>query len=91
MSKNTQQSNVRSVPLEIVAFMDAFCRRDLTIDEINLIVDMFESITGSSRLSDPYTKLRTFLGTSPQIVTGSASNLNVFRTQRTANLPREGQ
>jgi hypothetical protein len=70
---NNPQSKVDGVSLEAVVFIDAFCRRNLSLEEIMLISDIFNAALYADFSPMEKRKLiMEYMRQSPQMVTLSA-------------------
>jgi hypothetical protein len=79
----SKQSNTNGIPLEVVAFMAAFCRQDLSTSDIEMINEVFTQLTNEQDyyLKSPLERFRDIMRLAPQSVVefapqGTVSELN---------------
>jgi hypothetical protein len=73
------QSKVRVFSLECVLFIDAFCRRNLSEEELNVINDIFDiAVVSLNPPSHRSVLIRNLLRKTPQIVTSAPSNVGTL-------------
>lgn len=64
----SKQSNTNGIPLEVVAFMAAFCRQDLSTSDIEMINEVFTQLTNEQDyyLKSPWERFRDIMRLAPQ-------------------------